>query len=197
MTGLPSDYSPAVCADVSPASRPARELPFVSPRPTRGSRRYPHAVPAIDDSCVPPSSLGSHCSFKPPPRPKSAPALIAIRRQPSVSPTLCSPTPLSLPRSDTPEVRSDAGQPPRPCPPRHTRGFVTSISALPNCCTPANHSSVRPGTQRSLRDTHRGQFQELRRRWQSRWKKSRLGTDYRAIAPHLLELSARCIGFSS
>jgi hypothetical protein len=41
------------------------------------------------------------------------------------------------------------------CPLRHTRGFVTSISALPNCCTPANHSSVRPGTQRSLRDTHR------------------------------------------
>ena len=43
----------------------------------------------------------------------------------------------------------------RSCPLRHTRGFVTSISALPNCCTHANHSSVRPGTQRSLRDTHR------------------------------------------
>lgn len=36
-------------------------------------------------------------------------------------------------------------------PHRHTRGFVTTISALANCCTPANHSSVRLGTQRSLK----------------------------------------------
>jgi hypothetical protein len=34
-------------------------------------------------------------------------------------------------------------------PARHSVGFVRGKSALPNCCTRANHSSVRLGTQRS------------------------------------------------
>ena len=33
---------------------------------------------------------------------------------------------------------------------RHSLGFVRGKSALPNCCTGANHSSVRLGTQRSV-----------------------------------------------
>ena len=33
---------------------------------------------------------------------------------------------------------------------RHSLGFVGGKSTLPNCCTRANHSSVRLGTQRSI-----------------------------------------------
>ena len=102
--------------------------------------------------------LGHTVQRKPPaPAPKACPARIAIRRQPTVFTALYAlPSLVTLPPLDPREVCFDAGQPHRPsCPLRHTRGFVTSNSALPNCCTPANHSSVRPGTQRSLRDTHR------------------------------------------
>ena len=119
------------------------------------STRHPQLMMTV---VAPRRPLGHTVQRKPPARPAIETRLRGTRRrQPYVFKTLYAfSTPVNIPISGRHGV---CFAPPllqrRSCPLRHTRGFVTSISALPNCCINANHSSVRPGTQRSLRDTHR------------------------------------------
>ena len=154
---FPSGYAPTSVPASRPPARSAREAPLVPPTHARFhaiSTRCPQLLMTVVAHRRP---LGHTVQRKPPGRdPKSCPARSRSKDNHLFRRALC----LVDPRQAS--IPGPAGgvlwlrlATPRSCPPRHTRGFVTSNSALPNCCTPANHSSVRPGTQRSLRDTHR------------------------------------------